>query len=64
MATHLQPAPHKPLLDPQQFEEAGRAFRIWLDRLLGHAEPVRDTTIAWEDGELHPDHPDQLPPGH
>lgn len=64
MATHLQPAPHKPLLDPHQFEEAGRAFRIWLDRLLHTPEPEHDTSIAWEDGEPHQDRPDKAPPGH
>lgn len=63
MATQLHPAPHKPLLDPHQFEEAGRAFRIWLDRLLHVAEPEGDTSIAWEDGEPRQNRPDQISPG-
>lgn len=64
MATHLHPDPNRPLLDPLQFEEAGRALRLWLDRLLGHAEPQGDTEIAWEDGEPKDDRRDGLSPGH
>ena len=51
MATSLQPQPHRPLLDPVQFEQAGRAFRQWLDRLRGIARPQPEPDIAWEDGE-------------
>jgi hypothetical protein len=64
MATHVHPEPNRPLIDPHQFEEAGRAFRHWLDRLVGHAPPAEDTSIAWEDGEPHEDRPDHVPPGH
>ena len=50
MNTRLASAPQRPLLDPAALEEAGRAFRLWLDRLFGgEAEP--DTEIAWESGE-------------
>ncbi|MBN9311326.1 hypothetical protein [Devosia sp.] len=62
MATRLHPAPHRPMLDPHRFEEAGRVFRQWLDRLLSHPEPTVDTSIAWEDGESHAHGPDQAPP--
>lgn len=64
MATHMHPAPHRPMIDPDQFEQAGRMFRVWLDRLFGHAEPEDDTSIAWEDGEPKSDRPDIGPPGH
>lgn len=50
------------MLDPHRFEEAGRVFRQWLDRLLSHPEPTVDTSIAWEDGESHAHGPDQAPP--
>ncbi len=52
------------MIDPDQFEQAGRMFRVWLDRLFGHAEPEDDTSIAWEDGEPKSDRPDIGPPGH
>lgn len=64
MAGHLNHTPHRPLLDPIQFEEAGRALRQWLDRLLGQAEPKQDTEIAWEDGEPGTDRRDGTLPGH
>jgi hypothetical protein len=54
------PAPSRPLLDPVALEEAGRAFRLWLDRLLGKAAAEQDTDIAWESGE--PD--DDVGPAH
>lgn len=50
MSTRLDPA-QRPLLDPAAFEEAGRAFRLWLDRLLGQEVAEADTDIAWESGE-------------
>lgn len=51
MSTHSAPEPHHPLIDPQAFEEAGRHFREWVDRLLRRAEPEADTSIAWDSGE-------------
>jgi hypothetical protein len=60
MSTRLDPMPQRPLLDPAAFEAAGRQFREWLDRLLGHREPEADTSIAWESGE--PD--DETGPAH
>lgn len=62
MATQLHPPPHRPLLDPDQLEAAGRAFRLWLDRLLRRVD-ASDTAIDWEDGEPEPDRPDR-PPSH
>ena len=47
-----------------QFEEAGRALKQWLDRLLGHAQPHEDTEIEWEDGEPRHDRRDGISPGH
>ncbi len=48
----LDPAPHRPLIDPVALQQAGRHFREWLDRLLRRrAEPEGDTSIAWESGE-------------
>lgn len=65
MATSLSPHPNRPLLDPLQFEQAGRAFRNFLDRLFGHAPPPEEETeIAWEDGELHPERRPDVPPDH
>ena len=64
MANSTHHAPHRPLIDPLQLEEAGRAFRHWLDRLFGHAAPEEDTEILWEDGEPHHDRPDGIPRGH
>jgi hypothetical protein len=64
MANPFQSEPHRPLIDPLQFEEAGRAFRHWLDRLLGHAVPEGDTEILWEDGEPRDDPRDEKLPGH
>lgn len=55
---------HRRLIDPLQFEEAGRAFRQWLDRLLGHTPPVQDTEIVWEDGEPRDDRREGMPHGH
>lgn len=59
MSTRLEPGPHRPLIDPVILEEAGRNFRIWLERLMGQHEA--DTSIAWESGE--PDD-EQQPPAH
>lgn len=55
----IRPAPeHQPLIDPVAFEEAGRHFREWLDRLLHRPRPEIDTSIAWESGEPDDDsHP-------
>ncbi|MDB5540272.1 MAG: hypothetical protein JWQ89_1999 [Devosia sp.] len=64
MTSQSHQEPHRPLLDPQQFEEAGRQFRLWLDRLLGHAPPEEDTEIAWEDGEPMDDRHNGQLPGH
>lgn len=64
MASHLNHDPHRPLLDPLQFEEAGRALKQWLDRLLGRAQPHEDTEIEWEDGEPRHDRRDGISPGH
>lgn len=64
MASHMHHDPHRPLLDPHQFEEAGRALRLWIDRLLGHSEPQEDTEILWEDGEPRNDRHDGPSPGH
>jgi hypothetical protein len=50
MSTRSSPEHHS-LIDPIAFEEAGRHFREWLDRLLHRAEPEGDTSIAWESGE-------------
>jgi hypothetical protein len=53
-----RPAPeHQPLIDPLAFEEAGRHFREWLDRLLGRSRSEGDTSIAWESGEPDDDSP-------
>jgi hypothetical protein len=52
----------RPLIDPLLFEQAGRAFRHWLDRLLGHEPAPTDTSIAWEDGESDSRH--MAPPEH
>ncbi len=60
MANLLHHEPHRPLIDPLRFEEAGRAFRQWLDRLMGHTPPVEATEIAWEDGEPHDERRDQM----
>lgn len=60
MSTRHAPE-HPSLIDPQAFEEAGRHFREWLDRLLGRAEREPDTAIAWETGE--PDD-EAVPPAH
>ncbi len=62
MSTRQTPE-HHPLIDPVAMEQAGRHFREWLDRLLGHgrSETEPDTSIAWETGE--PDD-EVLPPAH
>lgn len=54
----------RPLIDPIQLEEAGRALRHWIDRLLGHAEPQVNTDIDWEDGEPHDEQRGGNDPGH
>ncbi|HEV2514766.1 MAG TPA: hypothetical protein VGV07_05925 [Devosia sp.] len=54
----------RPLIDPIQLEEAGRALRQWIDRLLGHPEPQVNTDIDWEDGEPHHEQRDGHSPGH
>jgi hypothetical protein len=54
----------RPLIDPIQLEQAGRALRQWIDRLLGHAEPQANTDIDWEDGEPHHDQRDGSFSGH
>jgi len=59
---HSHPLDPRPLIDPIQLEQAGRALRQWIDRLLGHAEPPLDTEIDWEDGEPH-DERDGIHPG-
>jgi hypothetical protein len=51
------PTDHRPLLDPLQMEEAGRALRRMLVRLKAQRpapKPASDD-IAWEDGEPHED---------
>ncbi len=63
MATQPHHDP-RPLIDPIQMEEAGRALRHWIDRLLGHAEPQVNTDIDWEDGEPHDEQRDGTYPGH
>ncbi len=53
MSTRSHQQHSRPLLDPTQFEEAGRTLRKWLN-LLRTPHVVResaDTSIAWEDGE-------------
>jgi hypothetical protein len=56
------PELHRPLIDPVAIEEAGRNFRVWVERLLGRPESVEaDTSIAWESGE--PDD-EAAPPAH
>lgn len=60
MSTRQSPEHHS-LIDPVAFEEAGRHFREWLDRLLRRAEAEPDTSIAWESGE--PDE-ETAPPAH
>lgn len=62
MASSLHRQPHPPLLDPIQFEQAGRAVRQWLDRLRGMAKPQPEPDIAWEDGELLGERRPDLPP--
>jgi hypothetical protein len=52
------------LIDPLQMEQAGRALRQWIDRLLGHAEPRVNTDIDWEDGEPRDEQRDGNYPGH
>lgn len=55
MATSSTPHPHhRPLIDPDQLEAAGRRFRHWLDSFAHAPQPntVADD-IAWEDGEPH-----------
>jgi hypothetical protein len=64
MATQPHHDPNRPLLDPIQLEEAGRALKQWLDRLLGHAQPHDDTEIEWEDGEPRNERRDGISPGH
>ena len=64
MANPVHHEPHRLLIDPLQLEEAGRAFRHWLDRLLGHAVPEEDTEIPWEDGEPRDDQRDGVQLGH
>ena len=64
MSNAVHHEPHRPLIDPEQLEEAGRAFRQWLDRVLGRAEPTRETEIAWEDGESRDDRRGGYPPEH
>lgn len=52
------PVPHRPLIDPQQMEEAGRALRRMLERLRAAAHPApkpEPDDIAWEDGEPRED---------
>jgi len=63
MASQMNHDPQRPLLDPIQFEQAGRALKQWLDRMLSHAAPRRDTEIAWEDGEPRDDPRDGISPG-
>jgi hypothetical protein len=63
MATQPHHDP-RPLIDPIQLEQAGRALRQWIDRLLGHAEPQPNTDIDWEDGEPHHEQRDGTYPGH
>ncbi len=57
MSTQSQP--HRPLIDPNRLEEAGRALRRALDKLrekrVVAASP--ETEIAWEDGEPRDDEP-------
>ena len=65
MSTRSQPQPPRPLLDPVQFEEAGRALRKWLELLRRPsvvAAETKDTSIAWEDGEPPNDTGSGLPP--
>jgi len=44
------PPQQRPLIDPDQLEQAGRRFRQWLDGLATPTRPESDD-IAWEDGE-------------
>lgn len=50
MSTPSDPE-HRPLIDPDAFEAAGRHFREWLNRLLARRQDETDTSIAWESGE-------------
>lgn len=47
--------PPRPLLDPDQLEQAGRRFRQWLDRLATPQAATAADDIAWEDGEPRED---------
>lgn len=51
------PMPHstRPLLDPDQLEQAGRRFRQWLERLGAPQSASSEDDIAWEDGEPRDD---------
>jgi hypothetical protein len=54
MATTSHPQSHRPRLDPDQFEQAGRRFRHWLNALAAPRTPPvvkAQDDIAWEDGE-------------
>jgi hypothetical protein len=51
MSTRSDSRQQRPLLDPDRFEQAGRALRQWLDRLRDRVAEEPDTSIAWEDGE-------------
>jgi hypothetical protein len=51
MSTRTDSRPQRPLLDPDQFERAGRALKLWLEGLRHRVEETPDTSIAWEDGE-------------
>lgn len=51
MSTRFDPDLHRPLIDPAALEEAGRNFRLWLERLLRREPREADTSIDWETGE-------------
>lgn len=54
MATTSTPHPHRPFIDPDRFEAAGRRLRHWLDGFARTQHPaVPEDDIAWEDGEPH-----------
>lgn len=57
-----KPAPHespRPLIDPEQAEQAGRALRQWLERLRRPAPAATgEPDIDWEDGEPRVDRRD------
>lgn len=57
------PNDNRPLIDPDQFEAAGRRLRRLLDRMrrLRLVGDSAETAIDWEDGEPRDEGTDGLP---